>query len=625
MLAAMMLAAGGCTPGRAHIASDANAVANDNRVAAGSLRGDVRTVTLVARLARWMPTADTTRGLEVEAFGEEGRPASVPAPLLRARAGTAIRLTVRNTLADTLAVCGFAGRYCEGRDSVRVAPGDSATIDLRGDAPGTYVYWATSLRPGRVRARGFGGQLIGAYVIDGANDDPARDRIFVMTGWSEGVPVAAGSDTPFVQGINGRMWPDTERLTHAVGDTVRWRVINASSVEHPMHLHGFYFRVDARGGPQRDTIHAPAQQRLAVTENLGRLETMSMTWVPERDGRWLFHCHRAFHMSAQQRQHLHGERNDTWGQMPATALHRDHARDGMAGLVMGITVTPRPESRRDMARRTADGGRTGERAMRLVVQQRSGRYGTRPGLGYVLQSADDAPRADSVAIPGPTLVLGRDVPVAITVVNRMHQPTAVHWHGIELESFFDGVAGWSGHSSSATPLIAPGDSFVVRFTPPRSGTFIYHSHVNEVNQLASGLYGALVVVDQPTRWDPRTDHVMLLGQDGPSNEGLVVLNGSAPPRPLEIRAGVLHRFRFINIIPQDLAELELRADSTTPLAWRMVAKDGADLPEAQRIESRARVKLAPGETYDFEMTPRPGAMQLVVRSFNNFTMAIRAR
>ena len=44
--------------------------------------------------------------------------------------------------------------------------------------------------------------------------------------------------------INGRSWPYTERIEATVGDSVRWRVINATARPHPMHLHGFYFRID---------------------------------------------------------------------------------------------------------------------------------------------------------------------------------------------------------------------------------------------------------------------------------------------------------------------------------------------------------------------------------------------
>ena len=58
-----------------------------------------------------------------------------------------------------------------------------------------------------------------------------------------------------VLAVNGRSWPHTERLSHVVGDTIRWRVINGSRFPHPMHLHGFYFDVDARGDARLDTLY----------------------------------------------------------------------------------------------------------------------------------------------------------------------------------------------------------------------------------------------------------------------------------------------------------------------------------------------------------------------------------
>ena len=81
------------------------------------------------------------------------------------------------------------------------------------------------------------------------------------------------------------------------------------------------------------------------------------------------------------------------------------------------------------------------------------------------------------------------MPVSITVVNSTPEPTAVHWHGIELESYFDGVAGFSGNASRASPIIAPADSFEARFTPPRAGTFIYHTHIDELRQQPAGMAG----------------------------------------------------------------------------------------------------------------------------------------
>jgi len=72
--------------------------------------------------------------------------------------------------------------------------------------------------------------------------------------------------------------------------------------------------------------------------------------------------------------------------------------------------------------------------------------------------------SDATAAPskpqliGPPIVLIQGQPVEIEIVNKLRQPTAIHWHGIELESYYDGVPGWTGSNAEITPAIAPGSS-----------------------------------------------------------------------------------------------------------------------------------------------------------------------
>jgi FtsP/CotA-like multicopper oxidase with cupredoxin domain len=99
-----------------------------------------------------------------------------------------------------------------------------------------------------------------------------------------------------------------------------------------------------------------------------------------------------------------------------------------------------------------------------------------------------------IPLGGPPIVLTRGQPVEIEVVNRLKDPTAIHWHGIELESYYDGVPGWSGAGTKITPPIAPGTSCVARMTPPSAGTFIYHTHWHDQFQLINGIYGQLIVL-----------------------------------------------------------------------------------------------------------------------------------
>jgi FtsP/CotA-like multicopper oxidase with cupredoxin domain len=279
----------------------------------------------------------------------------------------------------------------------------------------------------------------------------------------------------------------------------------------------------------------------------------------------------------------------------------------MAGLVLGITVTPHgPPAIAP----------TSYRPMRLVIRSRPRVYGAHPGFAYALGGTPDAEETSPLPERSPTLVLDRNQPVAITVVNRSPEPAAVHWHGIELESFPDGVPGWSGMGSTLLPAIAPGDSLTVRFTPPRSGTFMYHSHYNEFAQIASGLAGAIVVKEPGAPLDATTDRVLLFSDDGPTTNIVrgpfaeTRLNGVKGPFAMDMEAGRAHRLRLINIRTDFTLKVAL-LDGAFPVSWRVIAKDGADLPEAQVQLGRAELVIAPGEIVDVEFTPQaPGALRL---------------
>jgi FtsP/CotA-like multicopper oxidase with cupredoxin domain len=393
--------------------------------------------------------------------------------------------------------------------------------------------------------------------------------------------------------VNGRSWPNTERFHYTVGDTVRWRVINASADVHPMHLHGFYYRIDGRGTIGADTAYAEATRDMVVTSLLTAGRTMRMTWIPERPGNWLFHCHFPIHFGPKGPLGMIGESH------PDEPNHAsNHALTGMNGLVVGIMVAPRKgvlESPTSDARRH----------LRLLVRQNAGAPPEQPYFGFALHETGAEPPPDSGHHAGPPIVLTQGQPVSITVINRSPEPTAIHWHGIELESYFDGVAGFSGNNTMLAPTIAPGDSFEARFTPPRAGTFIYHTHFDELRQQPAGLAGALIVLEPGTRFDPATDiPVLISSPPDPKDEvRAVLLNGDLAPNALEIHAGVPVRLRFINITTgRPGMRMELRNGSELA-EWRLIAKDGADLPPGRQSRVRASRPISIGETYDVEVLP----------------------
>ena len=574
-------------------------VANDNSTGAGTLANGELTIRLVVKKAVWYPENEGGPSKVIDAFAEFNGAPRVPAPLMRMPLGTAIRATITNELADTVALLGLGDSRS---DTLWIPPGSTLDVRHRPAAAGTFMYAAGARSEGVVRFGGTTGQLVGGLIVD---DGPAQpDRILIATAWD---PVPIAGQGHFLA-MNGKSWPFTEKFDHTVGDTVRWRVLNGvegGSADHPMHLHGFYYRVDARGGWDADTSYADAARRWVVTENLPGLSSMSMTWIPQRPGNWLFHCHNSDHVAGTNRHTI----ADRARPFPALPMHdaQEHLAADMSGIANAITIHPRADDA------PAPVTTTTARRLRLLVQSRPQYFGAQPGFGYVLQEGGAPPAADSVMIPGPQLVLKRDERVEITVINRMNTHTAVHWHGIELDSYYDGVAGWSGMGDRLAPMIAPGDSFVVRFTPPRAGTFIYHAHMTDHVQLARGLYGALIV-EAPDKPIVRgADHVALVSFGRPGGRATIMVNGSITPAPVARNARGVQRLRVINIATENDVVLTLSADAT-PVRWTMVAKDGFDVPPAQRVQRPATVQVFPGETYDFEFESDAPLLQLLVKN-----------
>ena len=576
--------------------------ANDNRHAAGSMRGETLFVNLDVRTGRWFPEDPKGQYLDLPVLGEVGKAVSVPGPLIRVVEGTIISATLTNSLADS-AVTWVGMQTKPGLDSLRIKPGETKRVRFVAGAPGTYWYAArVGVVDYKVRERE---QSVAAFVIDakGARTD---DRVFVMNIWGEPIDSANYRNA---LAINGRAWPYTERLEATAGDTLRWRVVNGTIRPHPMHLHGFYFRVSTLGVGGRDSVLSEAEQPNVVTQLMPPFSTMAMQWVAAREGNWLFHCHLAFHVDPGARftrinaeKYVQSKGQET---MPAMA-HDDHKSGDvsrhMAGLILGISVAPKPN--------TIAEERVNPRTLRMVVDESKRRGRSPRAMGFVLQTNAE-PARDSVEIPGTPLVLTRGEPTDITVINRLNEGTSVHWHGIELESFSDGVSGWSGSGKRMAPLIAPGDSFTAHLTLRRAGTFIYHTHLNDLEQLTSGMYGAIVVLEPGQKYDARTDHLFIVGWDGQKDPPHLLVNGDSLPKPLVLQAGVHHRLRFVFIGLVNGDEFALLSKSG-PVKWRTLAQDGYEMSPAAQHVVDAKVAGWAGQTFDFDFLPSaPGEYRLV--------------
>jgi hypothetical protein len=130
------------------------------------------------------------------------------------------------------------------------------------------------------------------------------------------------------------------------------------------------------------------------------------------------------------------------------------------------------------------------------------------------------------------------------------------------------------------------------------------------------LYGALIVLEPGERFDPATDHVVVIGLNGvdrPNPLEPFALNGRAKPAPIELRAGVPNRLRLINITATNVALVASLSDQNDAIEWTPLAKDGAEVSPEQSKPRRARQPIAVGETYDFEVAAGTRNLWLEVR------------
>lgn len=593
-------------------------VTHDNLKSAGVLKDGVLTIHLELKEGAWHPDAEDAPAIPALTITEEGAAPSMPGPMIRVPEGTRIHAYLKNTQIFDVFVHGMHTRPGDAKDATKVAGGETKEFDFIAGAPGTYFYRISCFAPIPIDGLYPGGDttMTGAFVVDKPGA-PSDDRVMVIGLWYNWlVPFDFEHGFHEIVTINGKSWPQTTRLSYTVGETVRWRIVNASVAIHPMHLHGAHFRLDSTGNGEKDDIFSPDRQRMQVTEQMQPGETMAVTWTPTHEGNWIFHCHLAVHFDAG----LKKEAGEIMGVAQSeTDEHADHAghtahaehemsgmMGGMAGLIVGIEVKPR-------AGVTEVKAKAPVHSLTLTLAKNPPPAGTKRQC--ISMELRDGGKINSTAIGselGPTIVIYKDQPTEITVVNKLGAPTTIHWHGIELESYYDGVPGYGGDSRQMTPPIAPGESFIAHMTPPRAGTYIYHTHWHDVDQLTTGLYGALIVLEPGQKYDPEHDRVFVVSRSNPNflTDALLV-NGSAKPGVLQLSVGAKYRFRFINITPSDDDVRYSLLDNAKPTLWQPLAKDGADLPEFYRKPREATQSFAAGETYDYVFEPsKPGKLSL---------------
>jgi FtsP/CotA-like multicopper oxidase with cupredoxin domain len=194
-----------------------------------------------------------------------------------------------------------------------------------------------------------------------------------------------------------------------------------------------------------------------------------------------------------------------------------------------------------------------------------------------------AARGYNGAIPGPILRATEGDRVRITVTNNLKESTTVHWHGIYVPNNMDGV-GFVNQEP-----IKPGSTFTYEFTLRNSGTHMYHSHHNSLDQVNRGLLGAFIVdpKDPATRPSYDREYIMVLND---LSLGFT-LNGKGFPATDAVTAKLGERVlvRFLN---EGVMNHPMHLHG---MPMQIVAKDGWPLPQPYLCDT---IDVAPGNRYD---------------------------
>ncbi len=201
-------------------------------------------------------------------------------------------------------------------------------------------------------------------------------------------------------------------------------------------------------------------------------------------------------------------------------------------------------------------------------------------------------------VPGPLLRMRQGRPVTVDVTNNSPDPEIVHWHGLFLPPEVDGAM------EEGSPMIAPGASTRLRFTPEPAGFRWFHTHTSAGKDFQKAQYGGqhgfllIEPLDNPARYD---DEVFLAlhdwnGQDMGGDDGSMnpvyevsTINGKMLGfgAPIRVKAGSRVLFHILNSSPTEQHWIVLAGHT-----FRVIALDGNPVPTPSDVPM---LRLAPAE------------------------------
>ena len=98
-----------------------------------------------------------------------------------------------------------------------------------------------------------------------------------------------GNMNRYVWSMDNKVLSEVDKIPVKKGEILRITLYNNSMMRHPMHLHGFDFRVINENGS-----YSPLKNVLDIMP----METNVIEFLANNEGDWFFHCHILYHMMA---------------------------------------------------------------------------------------------------------------------------------------------------------------------------------------------------------------------------------------------------------------------------------------------------------------------------------------
>ncbi|OGG15364.1 hypothetical protein A3D77_07530 [Candidatus Gottesmanbacteria bacterium RIFCSPHIGHO2_02_FULL_39_11] len=248
---------------------------------------------LTTQPVKWNILKDVT----VTAWAYNGM---IPGPLIRVTEGDKVKILVKNNLSEPTTIHWHGIQVPNNMDGIPdetqkpIAPTETFTYEFIAKPAGTYWYHSHYDSDKQISVG-----LSGAFIIEpkgGLASKPDIDKILMLNEWrviddqTYAAMPATGMDGNFFT-INGKAFPETETLNVKIGQKVRLRFIGSGQMIHPMHLHGFPFKIVATDG--NDVLESA--QWIKDTVSVAPGERYDVEFTPDRPGKWMLHCHIPHH------------------------------------------------------------------------------------------------------------------------------------------------------------------------------------------------------------------------------------------------------------------------------------------------------------------------------------------